>query len=278
MLDRHTASTPFCCCLFAYLFHRASCVPSRQRVQVPPSAPRALRERPRFIRTSLTSCGRKKQLWFRSFQLLLEYRQANLLSRGGAVWAAAPPAYGALARQDDRKGLFIYPPVVQRSERATYNRLTVVRVHPGGPNSRRCNLCSPVSIVARGLATKEECWLIKAGCITRISQGTPIPLMCGFNPRYSDDLLDITNKELRELRASHSGICDVCGKTETSNTHPNTKSDSNNLCVDHDHNTKEFRGFLCVQCNRNFGWYDKYKPKIYEHEEFKHRRIGKRIS
>lgn len=96
--------------------------------------------------------------------------------------------------------------------------------------------------------------------------------------RYSDDLLDITNKELRELRASHSGICDVCGKTETCNTHPNTKSDSNNLCVDHDHNTKEFRGFLCVQCNRNFGWYDKYKSKIYEHEEFKHRRIGKRIS
>lgn len=94
--------TPFCCCLFAYLFHRASCVPSRQRVQVPPSAPRALRERPRSIRTSLTSCGRKKQLWFRSFQLLLEYRQVNLLSRGGAVWAAAPPAYEGLAQSAEQ--------------------------------------------------------------------------------------------------------------------------------------------------------------------------------
>lgn len=92
---------------------------------------------------------------------------------------------------------------------------------------------------------------------------------------YYDDLLDITNDELRELRAIHSGVCDVCGKVETSNTRPDAKSTCNNLCIDHDHSTKEFRGFLCVQCNRNFGWYDKYKSKIHEHEKFMHRGIPK---
>lgn len=87
---------------------------------------------------------------------------------------------------------------------------------------------------------------------------------------YSDDYLDISNRELKEKREKHSGICDVCGKVETANTRPDAKSNPNNLCIDHDHNTKRFRGFLCVQCNRNFGWYDKYKDMIKEHEEFKH--------
>ena len=54
------------------------------------------------IRASLTSCGRKKQLWFRSCQLLLEYRQVNLLSRGGAVRVAAPPTYGTLAQSAEQ--------------------------------------------------------------------------------------------------------------------------------------------------------------------------------
>lgn len=84
------------------------------------------------------------------------------------------------------------------------------------------------------------------------------------------DELDITYKELQEKRLAHSNRCDICGKVETANTHPNDKTTPNALCVDHDHNLKRFRGFLCVQCNRNFGWYDKYKDKIIEHEQFKH--------
>ena len=42
----------------------------------------------------------------------------------------------------------------------------------------------------------------------------------------------------------------------------------NNLCIDHDHGTSRFRGFLCVQCNRNLGWYDKYKDAIEKHYNF----------
>ena len=80
--------------------------------------------------------------------------------------------------------------------------------------------------------------------------------------KIGDDELDITNKELNELRQVHSNRCDICGKYETANTRPDVKNTPNKLCVDHNHNTKEFRGFICVQCNRNMGWLDKYQKQI----------------
>lgn len=94
--------------------------------------------------------------------------------------------------------------------------------------------------------------------------------------RKRKDVLDITNKEMRLLKKAHSQKCDVCGKTETANTRPDAKKTPNNLCIDHDHNTNEFRGFLCVQCNRNFGWYDKYKSQIEKHARFENRSISKK--
>ena len=82
----------------------------------------------------------------------------------------------------------------------------------------------------------------------------------------SIDTLDITKRELEELRSKHNRRCDVCGKFETAAVSEGHKP--NALCVDHEHGTNKFRGFLCVQCNRNFGWYDKYKKKIIKHENF----------
>ena len=76
------------------------------------------------------------------------------------------------------------------------------------------------------------------------------------------DVLDITTKDLRELRERHDGRCDICGKHETANTRPDVKSTPNRLCIDHNHNTNEFRGFICVQCNRNMGWLDKFSEQI----------------
>ena len=84
------------------------------------------------------------------------------------------------------------------------------------------------------------------------------------------DELDITYKELEEKRLAHSNKCDICGKVETANTHPKDKTTPNALCVDLGGRLIIKKGFLCVQCNRNFGWYDKYKDKIIEHEQFKH--------
>ena len=84
----------------------------------------------------------------------------------------------------------------------------------------------------------------------------------------NSDYLDITYRQLNAKRLKHSNRCDVCGKVETTNTRPESKSYPNQLCTDHDHNTNKFRGFLCVQCNRNFGWYDKYKEQIIKHSNF----------
>ena len=82
------------------------------------------------------------------------------------------------------------------------------------------------------------------------------------NVVISEDELDITNLELQNIRKLHSGRCDICGKYETANTRPDCKSTPNKLCVDHNHNTNQFRGFICVQCNRNMGWLDKYGDQI----------------
>lgn len=72
---------------------------------------------------------------------------------------------------------------------------------------------------------------------------------------------NITRKALEQMRTSVD-VCMICGKHETANTRPDVKITANNLCADHDHNTGLFRGFLCVQCNRNMGWFDKYKQEI----------------
>ena len=80
--------------------------------------------------------------------------------------------------------------------------------------------------------------------------------------KIGGDELDITNLELSILRSHHNNRCDICGKIETANTRPDCKNTPNKLCVDHNHNTKQFRGFICVQCNRNMGWLDKYQNQI----------------
>ncbi len=87
------------------------------------------------------------------------------------------------------------------------------------------------------------------------------------NVKIGDDELDITNQELENFRQNHSNRCDICGKYETANTRPDAKNIPNKLCVDHNHNTKQFRGFICVQCNRNMGWLDKYQEQIEDYNK-----------
>lgn len=47
--------------------------------------------------------------------------------------------------------------------------------------------------------------------------------------------------------------CDLCGKAEGEN--------GQKLCLDHDHKTGEFRGWLCTRCNIFLGTYQKLKDK-----------------
>ena len=57
-----------------------------------------------------------------------------------------------------------------------------------------------------------------------------------------------SDRDRRKLRATvppSKGVCDCCGKLESETKTP--------LNLDHDHNTGEFRGWICEQCNRGIG-------------------------
>lgn len=77
------------------------------------------------------------------------------------------------------------------------------------------------------------------------------------------DILDINNKELEEYRKTHL-VCEICGQVEHAITFIGytNRTKPNRLCVDHDHNTKKFRGLLCVSCNSKLGWYQNNKEAI----------------
>lgn len=95
------------------------------------------------------------------------------------------------------------------------------------------------------------------------------------NAKIGNNVLDITNQELKSFREHHSNRCDICGKYETANTRPDAKTTPNKLCADHNHNTGQFRGFICVQCNRNMGWFDKYQKQINDYNKPYKSKVGK---
>lgn len=81
------------------------------------------------------------------------------------------------------------------------------------------------------------------------------------NGKKERETLNLTFKELKALRTKHSQRCDICGRPETAKTNKGSLG-PNMLSIDHDHTTKDFRGFLCLQCNRSLGWYEKYSKQI----------------
>jgi len=50
--------------------------------------------------------------------------------------------------------------------------------------------------------------------------------------------------------------CPICNKTEKELKTNNRWSDRNVWCLDHDHDTKEFRGWICNNCNIAIGRFD----------------------
>lgn len=74
-------------------------------------------------------------------------------------------------------------------------------------------------------------------------------------------VLNITESWLADYRKNHP-VCEICGRSVEEATRWTSKYAVKNLCVDHDHNTNQFRGLLCQQCNRQLGWFEKNKEQI----------------
>lgn len=74
--------------------------------------------------------------------------------------------------------------------------------------------------------------------------------------------IGITQKQLKEYRKTHPN-CEICGKSVSDIVNENNHFVS--LCIDHNHTTHEFRGLLCMTCNRALGWFEKNEQNILQY-------------
>ena len=58
---------------------------------------------------------------------------------------------------------------------------------------------------------------------------------------------NLSLEEYRDLFIVQNNACAICERT--------TNSDGRSLAVDHDHETGEVRGILCISCNRGLGYF-----------------------
>lgn len=64
---------------------------------------------------------------------------------------------------------------------------------------------------------------------------------------------NLTGEEYSALLAEQNGGCAICGGKET---HLSRNGKPKDLSVDHDHETGDVRGLLCVNCNRALGYFE----------------------
>ena len=71
-------------------------------------------------------------------------------------------------------------------------------------------------------------------------------------PRHKNNPIFKQNvgKNYEKLLKEQAGVCAICGLTET---HITINGSIKNLAYDHNHETNQFRGLLCTNCNLGIG-------------------------
>lgn len=79
--------------------------------------------------------------------------------------------------------------------------------------------------------------------------------------KIGNEELDKTIEFVNTYLETHV-TCEICGRTVEESINSTSNYRPRRLCVDHNHETKQFRGVLCPRCNSFLGWYEKFKINI----------------
>jgi len=119
--------------------------------------------------------------------------------------------------------------------RGTYTLEQAKQQRAAAGTQRPCGICG-------NLFTRHSTAMTKTYC-SRVCLGTATKLK-----RYG-----ITIEQYNEMVANQNGLCKMCGTKPTQ------------LHVDHDHNTGEVRGLLCVSCNVHLGWFELNEDRVHNY-------------
>lgn len=129
-----------------------------------------------------------------------------------------------------------------------------------------CKFCNKICKNSNSLRNHER--LCKLNPDRQVSFGNrghmPEHTKLYYTTKYktrNGDVIDKTKYEIDEYAKTHT-CCEICGKTINESVKWDSKFAPKSLCVDHDHTTLKFRGLLCSVCNRQLGWYEKYKDSV----------------
>ena len=115
-----------------------------------------------------------------------------------------------------------------------------------GERQSYCKLCADVRATAWQNDNKDEAHVIQQ----RYRDKNPEKAVLRRLRRSATDM-GFDPNEIEAYFLTHNGLCDVCGQ-------PPGERDprSKRLCIEHDHETGEFRGLVCRKCNLAIGLMD----------------------